>query len=106
MKILALLTPAAGRTLDAFRPHIVDEEVALWPMYRAGLVREMHFQPEPLTVALTFEAAGKPEVEAALARLPMVAAGLFDIRLVALGPWLPVEALFREGVVPAAGAPA
>ena len=79
MKILALLTPASGRTLDEFRPHVVVEEAALWPMYRAGLVREMHFQPEPLTVALTFEAAGKPEVEAALARLPMVTAGLFNI---------------------------
>jgi hypothetical protein len=100
MKILALLTPAPGRTLDEFRPHVVAEEAALWPMYRAGLVREMHFQPEPLTVALTLEAADRAEVEAALARLPMVAAGLFDIRLVALGPWLPLEALFREGVMP------
>ncbi len=104
MKILALLTPATGRTLDEFRPHVIAEEVALWPMYRAGLVREMHFQPEPLTVALTFKAGGKPEVEAAVALLPMVAAGLFDIRLIALGPWLPVDALFRENVVPALGA--
>lgn len=103
MKILAVLTPAAGKTPDDFRPHIVAEEAALWPMYREGLVREMHFQPEPLTVALTFEAAGKPDVEAALGRLPMVRAGLLDVRLVALGPWLPLEALFRDGAVPPAG---
>lgn len=101
MKILALLTPAAGKALEDFRPLVVAEEQALWPMYREGLVRDMHFQPEPLTVALTFEAAGKPEAEAALGRLPMIQAGLLDVRLVALGPWLPVEALFREGAVPA-----
>lgn len=98
MKILALLTPAVGKSMADFQPHVLAEEQALWPLYKQGLVREMYFQPEPLTVSLVFEADGAAEVEAALGKLPMVNAGLFDVRLVTLGPWLPIEALFDRSL--------
>jgi hypothetical protein len=94
MKILALLTPAAGKTLADFQPHVLAEEQALWPMYVQGRVREMYFQPEPLAISLVFEAATHAEVAASLQLLPMVKAGLFELKIVALGPWLPVQALF------------
>lgn len=94
MKILALLTPAAGKTPADFGPSIVAEEKAAWAAYRAGAVREVYFQPEPLTVSLVFEAVDHAEVATALKAFPMVEAGLLDIRLVTLGPWATLEALF------------
>ena len=96
MKILALLTPAAGKTPADFGPLLVAEEKAAWAAYRAGTIREVYFQPEPLTVSLVFEAADHAAVEAALRALPMVAAGLLDTRLVTLGPWAALEALFDQ----------
>lgn len=96
MKILALLTPATGKTPADFGPLVVAEEKAVWAAYRAGTIRELHFQPEPLTVSLVFEAADHAAVEAALTLFPMVAAGLLDIRLVTLGPWTMWEALFDK----------
>jgi hypothetical protein len=97
MKILALLTPAAGTMLADFAPHVLAEEQALWPMYVGGSVREMYFQPEPLAVSLVFEATTCADVETSLKLLPMVSAGLFDVKTVVLGPWLPMQALFAPG---------
>ena len=51
MKVLALLTPAAGKTPADFGPLVVAEKAA-WAAYRAGIIRDLHFQPEPLTVSL------------------------------------------------------
>ncbi len=55
----------------------------------------MYFQPDPITVTLVFEAPDADSVSARLAEYPMVAAGLLDIRVVQLGPWVPLKALFR-----------
>jgi len=96
MKILALLTPAAGKTPADFGPLVVAEEKAAWAAYRAGTIRDLYVQPEPLTVSLVFEAADHAAVEAALKAFPMVAAGLLDTRLVTLGPWTMLEALFDK----------
>ncbi len=96
MKILALLTPRAGKGPADFQPHMVVEEQAVWAAYKAGVIREMYFQPEPIAVSLVFEAASHAAVEAELAKFPMVKAGLLARYLVTLGPWLPLEALFDQ----------
>ena len=95
MKILALLTPAEGASPGDFGPYFVAEEKAVWALYKAGTLRELYFQPEPVAVSLVFEGATKAEVRAAIDGFPMVKAGLLDIQLVALGPWVPLEALFE-----------
>lgn len=74
MKILALLTPVAGKTLADFGPLIVAEDKAAWSAYRAGTIRELYFQSEPLTVSIVFEAEGKGDVQTALEAFPMVKA--------------------------------
>lgn len=95
MKILALLTPVAGKTGADFQPLMVAEEKAVWALYRAGTLREMYFQPDPVIVSLVFEAGNPTEVDAALQSFPMVQAGLLEIQIVTLGPWMPLEALFE-----------
>ena len=96
MKILALLTPAAGKTPADFEPLFVAEEKAVWADYRSGFLREFYFQPEPPAATLIFEAASASEVETKLRTYPMIAAGLLDMRFVTLGPWAQLEALFDK----------
>jgi uncharacterized protein len=96
MRYLAILTPSAGKSVADFTPLVVEEEVELWSMYRQELVREMCFDPVELAVSLTFEAAGKADVEKALQALPMVSSNLFNVKIIRQGPWLPVEALFKS----------
>lgn len=96
MKILLLLTPKPDAGPDEFKPLVVPEEKAVWPLYTAGVIREMYFQPEPTRVALVFEAANKDEVRTHIAAFPMVKAGLFDVDLIELGPWRQIEALFAR----------
>jgi len=96
MKILAILTPASGKNFSDLSPHLVAEERAVWADYETGFLREMYFQPDPVTVTLIVEAQGEAAVRERLASYPMVAAGLLDIRVIQLGPWLPLKALFRS----------
>lgn len=95
MKLQATLTPKSGIDASAFAPHVVEEERHVWRDYEAGFIREMYFQPDPITVTLVFEAIDAAAVSSRLAAYPMVAAGLFDVAVVQLGPWAPLKALFR-----------
>ncbi len=95
MKLQATLTPKTSVEPEAFGAYMVDEEKQVWADYEAGFLREMYFQAEPVTVTLVFEAPNKSSVSTRLAQYPMVGAGLLDIRIVELGPWLPMKALFR-----------
>ncbi|MGL4395197.1 MAG: hypothetical protein ACRCS9_01530 [Hyphomicrobium sp.] len=94
MKILAILTPVEGKSLDEFRPLVVDEEQALWPLYRSGIVREMYFCAAPLQVTFVMEAASLDDAAQALTVLPMVERGLLTVTTSELGPWGQLEALF------------
>jgi hypothetical protein len=99
MRILAVLKPLAGKAPSDFAPLVIDEEVALWALYRNGVVREMHFDDATLTASLLFEAATKSDVEAALRSLPMIQADLFTIDLIEQKAWTPIEAVFRPGIL-------
>lgn len=96
MLILAILTAKLTSDFADFQPFTVAEEKHVWHHYTAGNIRSMQFQPEPLRVLLHFEAPDKDNVQAMLDKFPMVEAGLFDIDLIAAGPWLPLAALFSK----------
>jgi hypothetical protein len=99
MKIQTILSPKPGTGRRDFEPHIVAEERAVWASYEAGILREMYFQPEPMTVVLVFEANSHDAVTQELARYPMVAADLFNVQLITLGHWAPIKALFRDNAL-------
>jgi hypothetical protein len=99
MKFLVLLTPAAQRTLAEFAPYAIEEEIAIWGAYRNGQLRECYFQSSPPEVTLIYEAADVADVHIELDRLPMIKAGLLERRVVHLGPWLPIEAVFDRTIM-------
>ena len=105
MKLLAI-----GRLRDRAGAHEIaryarEEMSALWQLYRGGAVREMYSPGRPGAV-LVLEAASAPEAEAALAGLPLTAAGLIVFEVIELHPFGAFEVLFADGqrpVSPAGG---
>jgi hypothetical protein len=99
MKMLAI-----GRLRDGADAHEIagyarEEMRALWRLYRGEVVREMYSPGRPGAV-LVFEAASPEEVDAALADLPLAAAGLIVFEVIELHPFGAFEVLFAGGQPP------
>jgi hypothetical protein len=94
MRYIALLTPVAGAKPEDFAQYSLQEERHVWQLYAKGVIRHMYFQADPIRVVLDFEASDKAAVQAELAELPMVMAGLFASEVIMLGAWLPLAVLF------------
>lgn len=94
MKFLVLLTPVAGREPAEFKPYAVAEMQAVWNDYKAGTLREIYFSPGPLIISVIYETSSRDELQQAVARLPMVEAGLLSFQLIELGPMHSFEVLF------------
>jgi hypothetical protein len=95
---------AIGRLRDSADGHEIgryarEEMAALWQLYRSGAVREMYSPGRPGAV-LVLEAAGPREAEAAVAGLPLAAAGLIVFEVIELHPFSAFEALFAGQVRP------
>ena len=101
MKYLALLTPTSTAKREDFGPLMIAEEKIVWAAYCAGRLREFYIQPNPTVVSLIFEAPDRAAVDADLDLLPMMKAGLLDRRVVEMGPWQPLEALFDKRLMDA-----
>ncbi|MBC7925990.1 MAG: hypothetical protein H7039_10075, partial [Bryobacteraceae bacterium] len=96
MRILSVLTPKSSATRSDFERLSLSEEKTLWQFYSGHKVREMYFQPEPIKILLVWEEENFSKVNELLATFPMVQEDLFSIELIHLGPWMPLQALFRE----------
>lgn len=96
MKFLVLLTPAEGKTIDDFKPHMVPEIEAVWSSYLGGELREFYFSKDPQVVTLIYELPSLEAVHRAVDALPMVEVGLLDRQVVHLGPFHQIAALFAK----------
>jgi hypothetical protein len=96
MKVLAILTPSAKAEVADFGRLSLQEEKRVWELYTAQHIREMYFQQDPIRVLLVWEAESKDQVQKWLNSLPMVQENLFDMELITMGPWMPLEVLFDK----------
>jgi hypothetical protein len=87
MKILALEKELPGATAEKFRPLLRPEAACLWELVQAGTVRETCFRADRHEAVLVLESADLDEARAALASLPLVAAGLIEFELIPLVPY-------------------
>jgi hypothetical protein len=55
-----------------------------WNLHQAGVIRELYFHAEEATAIIVLECADAAEAVAALATLPMVAAGLIQFEVLPL----------------------
>lgn len=99
MKIQTILSPGPTAQREDFQRLSLAEEKVLWQHYAQGRLREMYFQQDPIRVVLVWEAADLTQVKQFLDTFPMIQAGLFTTEFIALGPWVPLLALFRDDVV-------
>lgn len=94
MQIIAILSPAIGVGPEAIKAHAVEENRAVWALYRSGSLRDMHFRTDRPGAVFRLEAASTDEANAMLANLPMIQMGLLVPELIPVGPFIPLENLF------------
>jgi hypothetical protein len=85
MKILALCRPRPAVDRDQIAPHAAGEMAALRSLKAAGTLLEAYSPGGPGAV-LIFDGE-RPAVEAAVASLPLMHAGLIDAELIELHPF-------------------
>lgn len=96
MKILCLLEMTRSRKIEDFGPYQAPEEQRVWELYRSSVIREMYFRSDAVGAVLVLETTDVAEAEAVIGSLPMVKGGLFDIKLLSLNPFTPLEILFAS----------
>lgn len=94
MKVLAIGRPRSGADVHGEVVLLLAEEMrALWQLYSDGVVREM-YMPGQSGAVLVLETAAREDAEAALASLPLAAAGVVEFELIECHPFAAVSVLF------------
>ena len=93
MKILAVERPLPAPDPAAYTPALLEAEARrAWELYQAGTLRELYFRADRVEAVLLLECDSTEAAEAALATLPLVAAGLVAFDLI---PRLPYPGFAR-----------
>lgn len=97
MKILALITPAAGAAREHMTTILPDEVRHTWHAYKQGFVREMYLMGEGRPGAvLVVEAESAADARRELSSLPLLVSGLAEVDCIALQPFTSIELLFAK----------
>ena len=85
MKLLALERVVPGIDAARFTSELLRAEaLCAWELHPAGVIRELYFRADAHMAVLVLECADAAEAEAALAGLPLVAAGLIAFEVIPL----------------------
>jgi hypothetical protein len=94
VKLLAIMRPREGVGVERLiAPHAQAELLALWQLYRDGVVREMHSPGEPGAV-LVLEADSVKDAQRLLSGLPLLANEIMSLDLIQLHPFAALQMLF------------
>ena len=85
MKVLVLCRPRLGVDREQIAPHAAGEMAALRSLKAAGILLEAYSPGGPGAV-LIFDGE-RPAVEAAVASLPLMEAGLIDAEMIEMHPF-------------------
>lgn len=85
MKALVICTPRPGVTPAEIAPHAPAEMAALAQLHTDGILAEAYSPGGPGAI-LIFQAE-RHDVDAAVASLPLAAAGMIDIQIIELHPF-------------------
>ena len=94
MKVLAMLTLMPEAKLETVRAELANELKASWALYASGALREVYATEDPRQVVFVLEADDAADAKRLLARLPLVAAAIFDVQFVELRPFVNWSMLF------------
>ena len=96
MKMLCLDRPLPGATFEKYQPHLQNEVLHVWQAYKNGIVREIYSRQDRPGVAIILECANVDEAKKAFATFPLVKAGLIEMDIIPLGPFVNWEMLFAS----------
>jgi hypothetical protein len=94
MKILAIESAAGETTDEQFAPHLRQEALRVWDLYKSGVIRELYFHRDRHESVLIMECQDPPEASRVLNSLPLVANGLISFNVIPLVPYDGFERLF------------
>ena len=97
MKILAIEKEVAGVTEEQFTESLLRAEAGkAWELYQSGVLRELYFTADTHEAVFILECDGADEARSRLAELPLVKAGLIDVKVVPLVPYPGFARLFAQ----------
>ncbi len=95
MKIIALEHDIPNTSPEAFASLLAEEARRAWELHQAGVIRELYFRADRSAAVLVLECADLPAAQAALANLPLVAAGMIRFELIPLRAYPGFARLFK-----------
>jgi hypothetical protein len=85
MRILAIEKAVPGITGESLTPELaLAQAKRAWELHEAGTVRELYHRADESSAVLVLECDTLDEATAALASLPLVAAGLVEFEILPL----------------------
>ena len=96
MRILAIERAVPDANEASFTPELTAEEAKrVWDLYQDGTIRELYFRADESASVLALECEDLDSAKAALASLPLVAAGLIEFEVLPLRAYPGFGRLFR-----------
>jgi hypothetical protein len=96
MKVLAILTLKPEASLESVRAERAKEIRGSWGLFASGVLREAYATEIPSRVVFVIEAHDLAAAERQLAPLPLIAAGMFNVELMELRPFVNWSMLFAR----------
>ena len=101
MKVIAHLFFSPGADIAAFMALRGQEAAHVWSFYKDGTLRDASLRNDLKGAVLTFETPSEADARALVDTLPAVKAGLFQVEMIPVGPFLSYETLFAAASRPA-----
>ncbi len=96
MQFLVIARVVEGTPMEKVLPLVKAEAAKVWEYQAADLVRSIHYLADMSGAVLMFEAASLEAIEDAVAKLPMVEAGVLKPEISPLKPYTGLEELFAK----------
>jgi hypothetical protein len=96
MKVLAILDVSPGEPMKIVRAKPANELKGSWALFASGVLREAYATATPTRVVFVPKVENVAHAEEHLRKLPLVAAGHFNLELVELRPFVNWSMLFAQ----------
>ena len=87
MKILAIEKEMPGTTSENFAPHLKDEAIHVYDLYKCGIIREIYFRKNESSAVLMMECKDEIEAKNYLNEFPLVKNKLINFDIIPLIPY-------------------
>jgi hypothetical protein len=87
MKILAIEREIPGTNSEHFTPHLKDEAIHVYDLYKNGIIREIYFHKNESSAVLIMECENQDDARKYLDEFPLVKNHLIEFEIIPLIPY-------------------